>query len=89
MIGLQVVVPCKSATLVRAGRLLGKGHVQIRTDRLLLREFTLEDEQAYLVYQADPRSEDGTTPNGSSHARCGNAPLRSVGRTVTKTAMTH
>jgi RimJ/RimL family protein N-acetyltransferase len=29
--------------------------VQIRTERLLLREFTRDDEQGYLAYQADPR----------------------------------
>lgn len=56
----QVVVP-----------LLGKGHVQIRTDRLLLREFTPEDEQAYLALQADPRYTEFHDPEQSApqHAR--------------------
>lgn len=45
--------------------------VQIKTERLLLREFTRDDERAYLAYQTDPRYTEflGTEQATVNHAR--------------------
>ena len=45
--------------------------MQLKTERLLLREFTLADERAYLAYQADPRYTEFSDPEQAApdHAR--------------------
>jgi RimJ/RimL family protein N-acetyltransferase len=45
--------------------------VQIKTERLLLREFTRDDEQSYLAYQTDPRYTEFYGPEEATldHAR--------------------
>ena len=45
--------------------------MQIKTERLLLREFARGDERAYLAYQADPRYSEFSGPEQSTpdHAR--------------------
>jgi RimJ/RimL family protein N-acetyltransferase len=52
---MQSLAPNPAFERTAAIALHGKRSVQIRTERLLLREFTRDDEKAYLGFQTDPR----------------------------------